>query len=86
MSSIFSFLDGLVASFMEIVFTKISEFWAEIVAGAGTGAYISILLISLFILICFLVGFFKMFKKFGFLLFLIIVTIGIPCLWFLFVK
>lgn len=86
MDKVFSFLDGLVASFMEIVFEKISEFWAGLVVGAEKGAYISVLLLAVFIIICFLIGFFKLFKKFGFLIFLLIITVGIPVVWFIFVK
>lgn len=82
MESVFTKLDELIASFMQIVFEKISEFWGMMILNAGKGAYIALLLLGVFFLIIFLVGLFKLLKKFGFFLILIIITIGIPCLWY----
>lgn len=86
MEGIFTKLDELIASFMSGIFDGINNFWNEIFAGAGTGAYISVLLVGVFLAILMLIGLFKFLKKFGLLLILIIITVGIPCVWFLFVK
>lgn len=82
MDKLFAMLDGYIASFMQGIFEAINNFWANLYTHAGQGGYICFLLIALFVAILLLIGLFKLFKKFGLLIFLVILTIGIPCLWF----
>ena len=85
MKGIFETIDGFLESFMQIVFEVFNNFWESLYTHAGQGAYLVLLLILVFLLILLLVGLVKVIKKFGFFIFLVIVTIGIPVLWFLLV-
>lgn len=85
MAKLFEMLDGLLGSFMQIVFESFNSFWQSLYTHAGQGAYAVVLLIMVFALILVLIGLFKLFKKFGLLIFLVILNVGIPLLWFLLV-
>ena len=85
MAKLFEMLDGFLGSFMQIIFESFNSFWQSLYTHAGQGAYVVVLLIMAFALILVLIGLFKLFKKFGLLIFLVILNIGIPILWFLLV-
>lgn len=82
MKEIFASIDSFVASFMEGVFQSINDFWFEIFSTGGKGAYISALLILVFIAILLLIGLVRLVRKFGLFIFLAILLVGIPCLWY----
>lgn len=79
---LFAQLDNLVANFMKVVFEFITEFWLKVSLGAGKGAYISLLLILAFFVILLLIGLVKLIKKFGLFIVIVLVLVGIPCLWY----
>lgn len=79
---IFAQLDNLVAGFMKVVFEFITNFWSEVSLGAGKGAYISLLLILAFLVILIIIGLVKLIKKFGLFIVIVLVLVGIPCLWY----
>ena len=79
---IFAQLDNLVAGFMKVVFDFITNFWLEVSLGAGKGAYISLLLVLAFLVILIMIGLVKLIKKFGLFIVIVLVLVGIPCLWY----
>lgn len=81
MEKLFAMLDGYIAGFMQGVFEAINKFWENLYTHAGQGGYICFLLLAAFVIILSLVGLFKFFKKFGLLIFVVILTVGISCLW-----
>ena len=85
MQKIFEFLDNLVKGFRQIIFEGFNSFWNNLYNHAGQGAYFVALLLMAFIAILLLIGLIKMIKKFGIFIFLVILLIGIPVLWFLLV-
>ena len=85
MQKIFEMIDGYLESFMGIIFDAFNAFWESLYTHAGQGAYLVLLLIMVFLLVLLLVGLIKVIRKFGFFIFMVILTIGIPVLWFLLV-
>ena len=85
MAKFFEMIDGFLGSFMQIIFESVNSFWQSLYTHAGQGAYLVLLLIMVFAGILVLIGLVKLIKKFGILLFLIILNVGIPVLWFLLV-
>lgn len=85
MAKFFEMIDGFLGSFMQIIFESVNSFWQSLYTHAGQGAYLVLLLIMVFVGILVLIGLVKLIKKFGILLFLIILNVGIPVLWFLLV-
>ena len=82
MEALFKTLDNLVSSFMDSFFTLFNNFWSNLFDNAGNGGYICAFLILVFLGILVLIGLFKMIRKFGLFIFIILITIGIPCLWY----
>ena len=85
MAKIFEFLDNLVKGFMQIIFEGFNNFWNNLYGHGGQGAYFVTLLIMAFAAILLLIGLIKLIKKLGLFITLVILTIGIPVLWFLLV-
>lgn len=82
MQKLYEMLDGFVESFMKGFFDSFNEFWNNFFVNGGKGAYICFLLILIFVGILFLIGLFKVIRKFGLFIFITLITIGIPCLWY----
>lgn len=85
MQKIFEMIDGFLQSFMQIIFEGFNSFWESLYTHAGQGAYLVMLLIMLFLAILILIGLIKIIRKFGLFIFMVILLIGIPVLWFLLV-
>ena len=85
MAKIFEMIDGFLGSFMQIIFEGFNSFWQSLYTHSGQGAYLVLLLIMVFVGILLLIGLIKLIRQFGLFIFMVILLVGIPVLWFLLV-
>lgn len=82
----FSSLDSFVEKWMSKVFEFISEFWADMNARAGNGAYICFILIIIFFVTCTVIGIINFSKKFVLFIILFVLCVVLPIIWFFVFK
>lgn len=82
----FANLDSFVEKWMSKVFEFLSEFWADLNARAGSGAYICFILLATFFITCFVIGCIKLSKKFILFIILFLVLVVLPIVWFFVFK
>ena len=82
----FSGLDSFVGKWMSKVFEFLSEFWADMNARAGSGAYFCFLLLASFFLVLIIIGAIKLSKKFVLFIILFVLCVVLPIVWFFVFK